>query len=55
MTVQELINELNLIPDKSLPIFIYALVTLPESEVHQIDSIDLSISDRVDINVTEFL
>lgn len=51
MTVQELINELNLIENKSLPVYIYALNTLPGSEIHDINSIDTSISDRIDINV----
>lgn len=51
MTVQELIDKLNLIENKSLPVFIYALTTLSDSEIHSIDSIDDSINDRIDINV----
>jgi len=48
-STQELIDKLNKIENKNLPIFVYPLNTLGESEVSWIDFID-TMEDRVDIN-----
>ena len=50
ITAEELIYELNKIHNKKLPVYIYALNTLNKSEIHFIDSIDDTISDRIDLN-----
>ncbi len=51
MTVQELINELNKVENKELPIFVYNI----DSNLYNIHSVDDTISDRVDINAEKFL
>ena len=48
MTVQELINELNDVENKELPVFIYQC-----DDIFEINMVDLTISDRVDLNVEE--
>jgi hypothetical protein len=51
-TVQDLIDELNKIKDKSKPIFSYITNELGETfEVVPIRLVDDTISDRVDINI----
>ena len=45
-TVQELLDQLNNVEDKSLPVFIY-----DNGEILNISLVDYDISDRVDINV----
>ena len=49
VSVQDLIDELNLVSDKTLPIFIYET----NEETCTIDSVDDSISDRIDLNSGE--
>ena len=45
-TVQELLDQLNNVEDKSLPVFIY-----DNGEILNISLVDTDISDRVDINI----
>ena len=45
-TVQELLDQLNNVEDKSLPVFIY-----DNGEILDISLVDTDISDRVDINI----
>lgn len=47
-TVQELIDELTEIKDKTKPVFIY---DSSNSEIYPVHSVDNTISDRVDINI----
>jgi|LakMenE18May11ns_1017448.scaffolds.fasta_scaffold9362120_2 hypothetical protein len=47
MTVQDLINLLNDLPDKTLPIFLYNSTITELTD----DMIDLNIADRIDINI----
>ena len=46
VTVQDLINELNKVSDKSKSVFAY----VPNYDINQIDMID-ELDDRVDINI----
>ena len=48
LTVQDLINELNTVEDKTKPVFIY---NDKNSDIYSIELIDTDISDRVDINI----
>lgn len=48
ITVQDLIDQLNEVKDKTLPVFMYH-----EDEIYKITMVDNSISDRVDINAGE--
>jgi hypothetical protein len=51
-TVQDLINALNEVEDKTKPVFGYITTDKDETyEVVQITMVDNSISDRVDINL----
>ena len=53
-TVQDLINELNKIEDKTKPVFGYITDENDETNFHdvvKITMVDDSISDRVDINL----
>jgi len=50
MTVEELMNELNKIENKKLPVFGYIINGDSTLEVVPITMVDSSISDRVDIN-----
>jgi hypothetical protein len=47
MTVQDLINLLDNLPDKNLPIFLYNNTITELTD----DMIDLNITDRIDINI----
>lgn len=49
LTVQDLLDTLQAIPDKSLPVFIYNAYN---GEIDPIEDIDISLTDRVDIQVT---
>jgi hypothetical protein len=51
MTVQQLIDLLGTIPDKNMPIFAYACEDVNIEDPNWIDSIDLTISDRIDLNI----
>jgi hypothetical protein len=54
-TVQNLIDELNKIEDKTKPVFGFIIDELEETNTHElvkITLVDNSISDRVDINLT---
>ena len=54
-TVQNLIDELNKIEDKTKPVFGFIIDELEETNTHElvkINLVDNSISDRVDINLT---
>ena len=57
MTVQDLINLLNDISDKSLPVFLYKneVIFPPHKTDYLIElteeMIDLTITDRIDINI----
>ena len=48
MTVKELIEELQQIENKDLPVFVY---DVEQGELNGITLIDTDISDRVDINI----
>ena len=48
MNVEELIEELTKYPNKNVEVYIYYNDT-----IHDIQMVDLSIDDRVDINVDE--
>ena len=48
MTVKELIEELQQIENKDLPVFVY---DVEQSDLIDITLIDTDISDRVDINI----
>ena len=47
MTVRDLINLLDNLPDKNLPIFLYNNTITELTN----DMIDLNITDRIDINI----
>ena len=49
LRVQDLLDILQTIPDKSLPVFIYNAYN---GEIDPIEDIDVSLTDRVDIQVT---
>lgn len=49
LRVQDLLDILQTIPDKSLPVFIYNACN---GEIDPIEDIDVSLTDRVDIQVT---
>lgn len=46
MTIQQLIDELKRIPDKSLPVFFYNSFT---DDIQSIDKIDPCLTDRLDL------
>ena len=48
MTVKELIEELQQIENKDLPVFVY---NVEQGELNDITLIDTDISDRIDINI----
>ena len=48
MTVQDLIDELCMVEDRTLPVYIWQ-----DDNIKPIDMVDTSISDRVDINIGE--
>ena len=50
LTVQDLINELNTVEDKTKPVFIY---NNKNSDIYSIELVDTDISDRVDINIVD--
>ena len=50
MTVKELIKKLQEYPNQDVHVFIY---DVEESELHNFDTVDLTISDRVDLNIKE--
>lgn len=51
MTVNELIKTLELVKDKNKDVFVYGA---DAEEIFEIDSVDLTISDRVDINIYKY-
>ena len=48
MNVRELIRELQKVENKDKEVYIYG-----DDEIYDINTVDLSISDRVDINIKE--
>lgn len=51
MTVNELIKTLELVDDKNKDVFVYGV---DAEEIFNIDSVDLTISDRVDLNIYKY-
>ena len=50
MKVKELIEKLQEYPDKEVEVYAY---DVEESETYNINNVDLTISDRVDLNIKE--
>lgn len=48
-SVQDLIDKLELIKNKNLPVFIF----VPDHDIQPIVDIDESMSDRIDLNIEE--
>ena len=48
MKVKELIEKLKEYPNQEVEVFVY---NVEESELHNINDVDLDISDRVDLNI----
>ena len=48
MKVKELIKKLQEYPNQDVEVFIY---DVEESEIHNINDVDLDISDRIDLNI----
>lgn len=51
MTVQQLIDLLETVPDKSMDIYAYCNEGVDIEDPNEINSIDLTLSDRVDLNI----
>jgi len=51
MTVQDLIDLLETVPDKNTLVFAYACEDVDIEDPNYIDSIDMSIPNRVDLNI----
>ena len=50
MKVKELIEKLKEYPNQEVEVFVY---NVEESELHNINDVDLDISDRIDLNIKE--
>ena len=48
MKVKELIKKLQEYPNQDVEVYIY---DVEESEIHNINDVDLDISDRIDLNI----
>ena len=48
MKVKELIEKLKEYPNQEVEVFVY---NVEESELHNINDVDLDISDRIDLNI----
>ena len=48
MKVKELIEKLKEYPNQDIEVFVY---DVEESELHNLNDVDLDISDRVDLNI----